>query len=253
MKYLSVFNYDKYPKRLSQALKLFMFCESLIILVKNSTKAMKITEIFPSIQGESTLQGLTCLFIRLTGCNLNCRYCDTVYAREGGTEMTLSEIVKKAEKFGIPYICITGGEPLLQEETPRLALEFINRGYTVSIETNGTIDASKLHEKVIRVIDIKCPGSGEDGKTFSGNIKEKRPADEFKFVITNRNDFEYARHFVRKHNLAEYNTMLLSPVYNVLKPKLLAEWIINEMPEARLNMQLHKYIWHDSSEKETGF
>ena len=203
---------------------------------------MKITEIFKSIQGESTLQGLPCIFIRLTGCNLSCRYCDTLYARRGGIEMSTAEIVNKVENFKIKFICITGGEPLLQKETPQLALKFINHGYMVSVETNGTIDASTLHEDVIRIIDIKCPGSGEDGKTYLGNILKKRSTDEFKFVITDRDDFEYALHLIRKHNLADSNAVLFSPVYNVLEPKILTEWILNDMPEARLNLQLHKYI-----------
>lgn len=214
---------------------------------------MKITEIFKSIQGESTLQGLPCIFVRLTGCNLNCRYCDTLYARKGGIEMSTAEIVKKVENFKIKFICITGGEPLLQKETPQLASRFINNGYIVSIETNGTIDASALHEDVKRIIDIKCPVSGEDGKTHSGNISKKRSTDEFKFVITDRDDFEYALHFINKHNLTDSNTVLFVPVFNVLEPKILAEWIINDMPEARLNLQLHKYIWHECIEREGGF
>jgi len=213
---------------------------------------MKITEIFKSIQGESTFQGLPCIFVRLTGCNLNCRYCDTLYARKGGIEMSITEIMKKVENLKIKYICITGGEPLLQQETPQLASKFINNGYLVSIETNGTIDASTLPEGVIRIIDVKCPGSGEDGKTHSDNISKKRSNDEFKFVITDRNDFEYALHIIKKYNIADSNTVLFSPVNNVLEPRILAEWIINDMPEARLNLQLHKYIWHDSSIEERG-
>ena len=214
---------------------------------------MKITEIFSSIQGESTLQGLPCVFVRLTGCNLDCRYCDTRYAREGGIEMTIEEIVQKADSFGLTFVCITGGEPLLQKEAPVLALEFINRGYMVSIETNGTIDDSKLHDDIIRVIDIKCPGSGEEGKTYAGNISQRRPTDEFKFVITDSIDFEYACRFAKEHNLADTNTVLFSPVYNVLDPKILSAWILKDMPEARLNLQLHKYIWHDRDERKTGF
>jgi len=214
---------------------------------------MKITEIFASIQGESTLQGLPCVFVRLAGCNLNCRYCDTRYAREGGIEMTIEEIVRKADSFGLQFVCITGGEPLLQKETPLLALEFINRSYMVSIETNGTIDASKLHEDVIRVIDIKCPGSGEEGKTYAGNISQRKPTDEFKFVITDRIDFEYACRFAKENHLIDTNIVLFSPVYNVLDPKILSAWILKDMPEARMNLQLHKYIWHDSDERKYCF
>ncbi len=208
---------------------------------------MRITEIFRSIQGESTLQGLPCVFIRLTGCNLNCRYCDTPYTRDGGIETSMDEIMNKVDKYKIKHICITGGEPLLQVETPLLALKFINRGHIVSIETNGTVDASILHNDIKRIIDIKCPGSGEDGKTHPDNISKKRAADEFKFVITDRNDFEYAQNFVRKCSLADSNIVLFSPAYNIIEPKTLAEWIINDMPEIRLNLQIHKYIWPDNS------
>jgi 7-carboxy-7-deazaguanine synthase len=208
-----------------------------------------ICEIFASIQGESTLQGLPCVFVRLSGCNLNCRYCDTRYARENGTEMSKEEIVKKVDEFELSFVCITGGEPLTQKETPILAQDFIGRGYRVSLETNGTIDASGLHEDVIRIIDIKCPGSGEHGKTHSRNISNRRSKDEFKFVLTDRTDFEYARDFVRKHSLDDTCTVLLSPVHDVLDPQLLADWIMQEMPGARLNLQLHKYIWPEEKRR----
>ena len=214
---------------------------------------MRITEIFAGIQGESTLQGLPCVFIRLTGCNLNCSYCDTRYAREDGTDKTITEIVKEANDFNLPFVCITGGEPLLQEDTSRLAMEFINIGYTVSVETNGTMDASVLPEKIIRIIDIKCPGSGEEGKTFPGNILDVRPTDEFKFIITDRNDFDYACGFARKYDLAGKRTVLFSPSHNVLKPGTLAGWIVQEIPEVRLHLQLHKYIWPEKSNGESGY
>ncbi|MFC1538146.1 7-carboxy-7-deazaguanine synthase QueE [Candidatus Latescibacterota bacterium] len=210
---------------------------------------MKITEIFSSLQGESTLQGLPCVFVRVSGCNLDCRYCDTQYARKGGTDMTVKEIVKKADYFGLKYVCITGGEPLIQKETPKLAEEFINRGWKVSIETNGSLDASMLHEHVIRVIDIKCPGSGESGKTIAGNILNRRASDEFKFVITDRADFDYAVAFIRENDLTDAGNVLFSPAYNILDPKKLSAWILKDMPEVRLNLQLHKYIWHDSDER----
>ena len=205
--------------------------------------SMKICEIFTSIQGESTLQGLPCVFVRLAGCNLNCSYCDTQYAREGGTDMSIGEILTKVENLSFSFICITGGEPLIQTDTLLLAQECVIRGYVVSVETNGTIDASQLHEDVIRIIDIKCPGSGEHGKTHPENIVNLRPADEFKFVLNNRTDFEYAREFVKKHRLTDACTVLLSPAWNILDPDVVAEWILHEMPEARLNLQLHKIIW----------
>ena len=208
-------------------------------------KKIKISEIFASIQGESTLQGLPTVFVRIAGCNLNCRYCDTRYAKSGGTEMSIGEICKMVEKSCLSYVCITGGEPLLDSSTPVLACELINRGLRVSVETNGTLDTSELHEDVIRIIDIKCPGSGEHGKTHPHNLSHPGPNTEFKFVLTNRADFDYARDFVKKHGLADARAVLLSPVEDALDQKQLAEWIVNEMPEARLNLQIHKIIWPD--------
>jgi 7-carboxy-7-deazaguanine synthase len=202
-----------------------------------------VTELFPSIQGESTLQGLPCVFVRLTGCNLACRYCDTPYARSGGEEMSVSGIVRRVLGFGVRFVCITGGEPLLQPDTPELARALLDEGFRVSVETNGSIDSGVLPEGVVRVIDIKCPGSGEEGCFHQSNLAARRPEDEFKFVLTGRGDFEYARDFVRAHRLAEGNAVLLSPVDGILTPSILAEWIVSEMPEARLNLQLHRYLW----------
>jgi 7-carboxy-7-deazaguanine synthase len=140
-------------------------------------------------------------------------------------------------------VCITGGEPLLQPETPELARGLLSLGFGVSVETNGSLDAGSLPEGVVRVIDIKCPGSGHAGCVHTSNLSWRRSGDEFKFVLTGREDFEYARDFAREHHLADENTVLLSPVRNLLDPALLVEWIILEMPEARLNLQLHRCIW----------
>lgn len=209
---------------------------------------MKVTEIFASIQGESTRQGTPTVFVRLTGCNLACRYCDTQYARAGGAEISVADIVDHADTFGLREVCITGGEPLLQEDTPSLAQMFIDRNYRVSVETNGTIDAAVLPSGVLRIIDIKCPGSGEEGTFNKENLSGKRPGDEFKFVLSNREDFDFACAFAGEHRLADSNTVLLSPVYGVLDPHLLARWILGDMPQARLNLQLHKIIWKDGTE-----
>ena len=206
---------------------------------------MNITEVFASIQGESTLQGIPSVFVRLTGCNLNCSYCDTRYARDGGADMTRGELLKKVERYSLSHVCVTGGEPLLQEETPRLIAELIEREFVVSIETNGTIDASQLHHKTKRIIDIKCPGSGEAEKTAENNLAEVRPSDEFKCVITGRSDFDYACDFIKSHDTILAGTVLFSPVWGILEPSLLSEWIIDEMPGVRLNLPLHKYIWPD--------
>jgi 7-carboxy-7-deazaguanine synthase len=208
---------------------------------------MKIIELFPSIQGESSLQGFPCVFVRLSGCNLNCSYCDTRYARAGGTEMAVGKIAEKALTYSIPYICITGGEPLLQPETTELSVELIKRGCRVSIETNGTMNLSSLPRGVIRIIDIKCPGSGEHGKLDPSILSRKRLSDEFKFVLADRGDFEFARDFVRRYGLADKNIVLFSPVWETLSPATLAEWLIMELPEARLNLQIHRCIWPGES------
>ena len=206
---------------------------------------MNVTEVFTSIQGESTLQGIPTVFVRLTGCNLNCSYCDTRYARDGGADMTRDELLKKVERFTISNVCVTGGEPLLQKSTPHLVEELIERGFMVSIETNGTFDASHLHHKTKRIIDLKCPGSGESGKTSKKNLTGIRPSDEFKCVLTGRSDFEYACEFIKSHVIIHTATVLFSPAWGLLEPSLLSEWIIDEMPGVRLNLPLHKYIWPD--------
>lgn len=207
---------------------------------------MRITELFASIQGESTLQGLPCLFVRCTGCNLDCGYCDTRYARSGGTEISLADIIDRIEASGLSHVCITGGEPLLQHETIALAGELVARDYVVSVETNGSIDASPLPDPVIRVIDVKCPGSGEAGTTAAANLEELRGSDEFKFVIGDRRDFDFAVEATLRYRL-QRATVLFSPIADLLAPATLAEWILDEFPAARLNLQLHKLIWPDAA------
>jgi 7-carboxy-7-deazaguanine synthase len=210
-----------------------------------------INEIFPSIQGESTFQGLPTVFVRLTGCNLRCSYCDTTYAFKDGSECETGSIIDTICSFGIRHVCITGGEPLLQAETPVLAAKLIESGKTVSIETNGTIDVSVLDAVVKAIIDVKCPGSSMSGQTFVGNLTSPRSGDEFKFVLTGREDFIFASDIVKKFYLSEKNTVLFSPVLGSLDPAELAGWIVNEMPDVRLNLQIHKYIWAGTSEKES--
>jgi len=204
---------------------------------------VRIAEIFTSIQGESTRQGLPTVFVRTGGCNLRCRWCDTTYAQTGGDEMSPDEIIARVSASGLEYACITGGEPLLQEETPALVERLLDLGMKPAVETNGTIDASALPDACLRIIDIKCPGSGESGKTHPANLRAIRSMDEFKFVIGSRGDFEYARDFVRTNGLDGRCTVLLSPVSGMLAPAELAEWLIGECPAARLNLQLHKIIW----------
>ncbi len=204
---------------------------------------MKIDEMFSSIQGESTRQGLPTFFIRTAGCNLRCRYCDTPHAQTGGEDIAPEDIVKAAAASRLLHVCITGGEPLLQNETVELAALLIDNGRTVSIETNGTVDASILPESCRRVIDIKCPGSGENGRTHPENLNTVRPTDEFKFVIGDRRDFDYAQAFTDDHVLLSRSTVLLSPVSGMLEPAELAAWMLDGFRGARLNLQLHRIIW----------
>ena len=210
-----------------------------------------INEIFPSIQGESTFQGFPTVFIRLTGCNLRCSYCDTEYAFKSGNEQEISSIIDTTCSFGIKHACITGGEPLIQDETPELGYKLLKAGKIVSIETNGSIDVSVLDPGIKAVIDVKCPGSSVSGKTFMNNVLYPRPEDEFKFVLMGREDFDFAADFVKVYNLTEKNTVLFSPIINILKPSILAGWIVNEFPKVRFNLQIHKYIWNGISEKES--
>lgn len=204
---------------------------------------MKITEIFASIQGESTLQGLPCVFVRLTGCNLSCRYCDTQYAIDGGVELSIGEVVDRVDAFNINYVCITGGEPLIEKDTSSLAELLFGRGFIVSLETNGTLDISVLSSGIRRIIDVKCPGSGESGRMHPSVLHDVHHGDEFKFVLTDRGDFEFAIDFIRSHDLQGRVPLLLSPASGLLEPAVLADWIVNEAPETRLNLQIHRYIW----------
>ena len=206
---------------------------------------MRIIEIFPSIQGESTLQGLPTVFVRLAGCNLDCTYCDTRYARDGGSEQTTDEIVAEVRSHGLHHACITGGEPLLAPELPLLAQLLNDAGLVVSVETNGSIDASAMPANSRRIFDIKCPGSGEHGRTHPANLASPRPHDEFKFVLTDRADFDYAVEFVAGHPALRHNPLLFSLARSTIDTAELASWILADAPYARLHLQLHTIVWPD--------
>lgn len=205
---------------------------------------LKVNEIFYSIQGESTFVGLPCLFIRLTGCNLRCQYCDTRYAYEEGSELALDQLLNHLSNYRCELIEITGGEPLLQDEAPDLAKSLINCGKTVLVETNGTMDIGRLPSSVIRIMDIKCPSSNESEKTDWDNITRLKSQDNVKFVIGDRADFDWAVTTVERWNLLDRCHVLFSPVYRVLAPEKLAEWLLETGLPIRFNLQLHKYIWH---------
>jgi 7-carboxy-7-deazaguanine synthase len=204
---------------------------------------MRVNEIFFSIQGESSHQGTPCVFVRLSGCNLRCRYCDTQYAYDDGEEVPLEEVLGKVTQYPSRIVEITGGEPLLQEESLELARRLLDRGYAVLIETNGTVDVSAVDPRAVRIVDIKCPGSGHSHAILWENLRLLGERDEVKFVITSRDDYEWAKEVVRREGLAEKHAVLFSPAFGSLVPAELASWILQDGLPVRLNLQIHKYIW----------
>ncbi len=205
---------------------------------------IQLYEIYASIQGESTYAGLPCVFIRTAGCNLRCRYCDTDYAFEPKFGMEIEEIVGRIEQYApIRLVEITGGEPLCQEETIALMKRFIDEGYRVLLETNGSVLLKDVPDDVHIIMDVKCPGSWEQDSLLEDNLLWLKPdRDEIKYVLTDRFDYEYAIEFIRRYNLMNY-TNLLSPVLGELDPEELAGWIMDDKPPVRLQLQLHRIIW----------
>jgi len=210
---------------------------------------MTITEIFKSIQGESTYAGLPCSFIRTTGCNLRCVWCDTEYAFYGGKQMTISEIVASIEPHQCNLVEITGGEPLLQSEVSQLAEELIRKKYTVLIETGGALDISALPKAVIKIMDIKCPDSGMMQEMDWSNLEKLTPQDEVKFVINSRIDYDWAVKILNDSQLHRRNVVLFSPVYRKMQPEVLAEWILKDNLPVRFQIQLHKVLWGETPGK----
>ncbi len=204
---------------------------------------LKINEIYASIQGESSHTGLPCIFIRLTGCNLRCSWCDTAYAFYEGNDLTIEETLQKVETLGLPLVEITGGEPLLQENVYPLMEALLKKGYRVMLETGGALPIDKVPERVIKILDIKCPGSGEEKKNHLENLKFLSPHDEVKFVLLDRADYEWSRDLLRKYDLAPSTQVLFSPVYDKLNLKDLSQWILEDRLAVRLQTQLHKVIW----------
>jgi 7-carboxy-7-deazaguanine synthase len=202
-----------------------------------------VNEIFHSIQGESRHAGRPCVFVRLTGCNLRCVWCDTAYAFEEGEGATVGAIADRVASFGTRYVLLTGGEPLLQAGVHDLAAELLDRGCELAIETGGSLDIAPLDRRVMVVLDLKCPGSGMSGKNRWENLDLLKPSDEIKFVIADRADYDWAREVIAREGLAARCGLLLSPVHGVLSPRALSEWILQDRLPARLQLQLHKYIW----------
>lgn len=204
---------------------------------------LRITEIFFSLQGESSHVGLPCAMVRLTGCNLRCTWCDTEYSFTGGTTMMIEEVVDAVKKFPTKRVEITGGEPLLQKGAPILAQKFLDLGYVVLCETSGERDIDLMPPGVRRIMDLKAPGSGEVEANNWSNLDKLRAGDELKIVIKDRADYEWAREVVKKNQLEAKVPLLFAPVQGALEPERLAEWILADGLEARLNLQLHKILW----------
>ncbi len=205
---------------------------------------LTINEIFHSIQGESTRAGAPCVFVRLTACDLRCTWCDTPYAFTEGAKRTVADVVGEVMAFGCPLVEITGGEPLLQEDVYPLMAALRARGLTVLLETGGHISVARVPDGVVRIIDVKCPASGESARNHWPNLGLLAPADEVKFVVRDRADYEFARGVVARHELAgKCAAVLFSPVHDVLPPLELASWILADRLPVRLQLQVHKYIW----------
>ena len=205
---------------------------------------LTVNEIFYSIQGESTRIGRPCVFVRLTACDLRCSWCDTPYAFHEGTKRSLDEVIAEVERYDCPLVEITGGEPLLQDDVYPLMEQLLARGRTVMLETGGHRPITRVPRAVVKIVDVKCPGSGEAAKNDWGNLDALAPHDEVKFVIQDRADYEFARDVIVRYDLASRSAaVLLSPVHGVLEPRLLSEWMLADGVAARLQLQLHKYIW----------
>jgi 7-carboxy-7-deazaguanine synthase len=204
---------------------------------------MRITEIYQSIQGESSYAGLPCVFVRTTGCDLRCVWCDSEFTFTGGVTMSVDEIVGEVEKYSCRLVELTGGEPLLQPEINELAARLADAGRTVLIETGGHRDVSKLDPRVVRIMDLKCPASGECEKNLWANLEQIRSFDEIKFVIADRRDYDWSLKVIREHDLESKTQILISTAHGLVGPDMVVEWMLEDRLNARFQLQLHKYIW----------
>lgn len=204
---------------------------------------LKIHEIFYSLQGESSRVGLPTVFVRLTGCPMRCVYCDTAYAFNGGSNIEISDILLKVAEYGTQYVTVTGGEPLAQKDCHILLKDLCDAGYSVSLETGGAIDTSKVDSRVSVILDIKTPGSGEMENNKWGNLAHLKKTDEVKFVLCNRADYEWAKELLITHDIPNKCPILFSPVYQQVNPTELAEWVLADKLLVRMQVQLHKILW----------
>ena len=205
---------------------------------------LTIHEIFYSIQGESTYAGRPCVFVRLTACDLRCSWCDTEYAFHEGSKQSVDAVLAEVDRLDCPLVEVTGGEPLLQEDVYPLMRSLLDRGSTVLLETGGHRSTADVPEAVVTILDVKCPGSGEAHRNDWSNLERLRPRDEVKFVVRDREDYEFARDVITTYRLgARAAAVHLSPVHDVMNLRLLAEWVLADRLPARVQVQLHKYIW----------
>jgi 7-carboxy-7-deazaguanine synthase len=204
---------------------------------------LTVNEIFHSIQGESTRAGDPCVFVRLTACDLRCTWCDTEYAFYEGRKMSIDDVMRKVDSYACPLVEITGGEPLLQDDVYGLMDRLLEAGHTVMLETGGHRPIDRVPAGVIKIVDVKCPGSGESSKNDWRNLERLAPHDEVKFVIADRVDYEFARDVVCRRLTARAGVVLFSPVHGTLDPKTLSEWVLADRLPVRVQLQLHKFIW----------
>ncbi len=208
-----------------------------------TSSILRVTEIFHSIQGESSYVGQPCVFVRLTGCPLRCTWCDTDYAFYGGQESSIDDILLKVESYGCRLVEVTGGEPLAQPESLPLMTRLCDAGYTVLLETSGAVDIAPVDPRVHVILDVKCPGSGMTDRMHWPNLSALTAKDEAKFVLANRADYDWAREVLGEHDLASRCAVLLSPVFGTLDVRELAEWVLADKLPVRFQLQLHKHIW----------
>jgi 7-carboxy-7-deazaguanine synthase len=211
--------------------------------MSRNTPLLRVNEIFKSIQGESSYAGIPCVFVRLTGCNLRCSYCDTTYAYDEGAEMSACEILKTIKGYGCKNVCVTGGEPLLQNSVTKLIDLLKKSHYKIFVETGGSINIDMLPKAVTRIMDIKCPDSGMEKEMNWDNIDRLKSSDEVKFIISSKKDYEWAKRITRKYKLTDRTQILFGVAYGRMKPKTLAGWILKDNLVVRFQLQLQKYIW----------
>ncbi len=211
---------------------------------KNKITMLKVNEIYYSIQGESSKSGLPCVFVRLTYCNLRCTYCDTEYAFYEGEDKSIEEIIYEVKNYNCKLVEVTGGEPLVQKETLELMKRLCNEGFDVMLETGGSLPIKDIDERVLIIMDLKCPSSKMEKKNLYENINFLKPADELKFVIGNREDYDWSKKIISEYDLKDKSKILFSVVFGELEPVSLVNWIIEDKLDVRYQLQMHKYIWH---------